>query len=340
MIGNGAPHMLAPPDPAAKRKPLKQGRKAVATAAVALEALAEQFHDEAFAGAFEALVDMILRCKGRIVLTGLAKSGIVARKIAATFIATGTQAVYLHPADAGLGDIGIVEHDDIVVVVSRSGNAAELAPVISYCKRFGIALVMITSNARNTAARFGDLRITLPRVREACPIKLTPTSSTTVQLVFGDALAMAVMERRGFSQDDFYKYHPSGRLGAQLLKVADIMTTGAGVPRVPVSATLADATVEMNRGRFGGTAIVNEKGALVGVFTDGDLRRTITGGGQMTDPVSRWMTPQPSTIGPREFASEALRRMQGQSIMLLFVTEGARLTGIVHMHDALAVGAA
>lgn len=333
--------MLAPPDPGSSRKPIRQARRAVAMAATALEQLGAQLLEPEFAASFEALVDMVLGCRGRVVLTGLGKSGIVARKIASTFIATGTQSVYLHPGDAGLGDIGIVEPDDMVLIVSRSGNAAEFAPVISYCRRFGTPLVMVTSSAVTTATRFADLTLTLPRVKEAAPIKLSPTTSTTVQLVLGDALATAVMARRGFSQDDFYKFHPSGRLGAQLLKVSDVMTSGVRMPRVGPDASLVDATIEMTRARFGGTAVIDAGGRLIGAFTDGDLRRTFAGGAQMDALVGDWMTHQPCTVGPREFASEALRRMQGQSIMLLFVidTEG-RLLGIVHMHDLLKAGTA
>lgn len=333
--------MLAPPDPAASRKPLRSARKTVALAAAALEQLGAQLSEPDFAASFDTLVEMVLGCRGRVVLTGLGKSGIVARKIAATFIATGTQSVYLHPGDAGLGDIGIVEPNDMVLVVSRSGSAAELAPVISYARRFAIPLVMVTSSARTTGTRFADLTLMLPRVREAAPVKLSPTTSTTVQLVFGDAIATAVMARRGFSQEDFYKFHPSGRLGAQLLKVSDVMTSGARMPRVPATASLVDATVEMTRARFGGTAVIDERGRLIGAFTDGDLRRTFAGGAGMTAAVGDWMTREPCTVSPREFASEALRRMQGQSIMLLFVVDAERrLLGIVHMHDLLKAGTA
>ena len=333
--------MLAPPDPAASRKPLRQARRTVAAAATALEQLAAQLGEPDFAERFDRLVDMVLACRGRVVLTGLGKSGIVARKIAATFIATGTQSVFLHPGDAGLGDIGIVEPDDMVLMVSRLGNTAELAPVISYCRRFGNPIVMVTSNARGAATRFAELTLTLPKVREAAPVRLTPTTSTTVQMVFGDALATAVMARRGFSQEDFYKFHPSGRLGAQLLKVTDVMTSGARMPRVGADATLVDATVEMTRARFGGTAVVDGGGRLIGAFTDGDLRRTFAGGAAMDACVGEWMTREPSTVSPREFASEALRRMQQQSIMLLFAVDAdGRLVGVVHMHDLLKAGTA
>ncbi len=331
--------MLAPPPPD-KRRIVRNGRRTVRLAAEALETLAARFEeDAAFGEAFDRLATMVYECRGRIVLTGVAKSGIVARKLAATFIATGTQAIYIHAADAGLGDIGLVEPEDVVIVISRTGSTGELAPVVSYCRRFAVPLVLVASYSRPAAAPFANLAITLPRSTEAAPLKLGPTTSTAVQLVFGDALAMAVMERRGFSEDDFYRVHPSGRLGAQLVKVADIMTVGTGVPRVPPTATLLEATEEMTRARFGGTAVVDGE-RLVGVFTDGDLRRTISAGAGMSDPVGRWMTHRPATITRREFATEAVRRMQGESILMLFVVEGERLVGAIHMHDVLDAGSA
>lgn len=333
--------MLAPPDPRSSNKPIRQARRTVTMAAAALEQLGAQLQEPEFAASFDRLIDMVLGCRGRVVLSGVGKSGIVARKIASTFIATGTQAVYLHPGDAGLGDVGMVEPDDMILVVSRSGDAAELASIVSYSRRFAIPLVMISSTAQAAGTRFAALTLVMPRVREVAPAKLSPTTSTTVQLVFGDAIATAVMARRGFSQEDFYKFHPSGRLGAKLLKVYDVMTSGAGMPRVPPHATLADATVEMTRGRFGGTAVVDANGHLIGAFTDGDLRRTFADGARMDAPIGDWMTVEPCTVGPREFASEALRRMQAESVLLVFAVDAdGRLVGIVHMHDLLKAGTA
>jgi arabinose-5-phosphate isomerase len=332
--------MLAPGEPSTKRKPVRRARRSIALAAEALELLNARFADDAFAATFEDLVGRIHGCTGRIIVTGLGKSGIVARKIAATFIATGTQAMYLHLADAALGDVGLVEPGDIVLAVSRTGSVQELAAVVTYCRRFDIPLAMIASSGRAAAGRFADLLLRLPTVREACAVSLSPTTSTVVQLVFGDALAMAVMERRGFSQEDFHRFHPSGLLGAQLLKVADLMATGAQMPQVGPDATLIDATVEMTRTRFGGTAVVDADGRLIGAFTDGDLRRTLGAGASMRDPVRRWMTLEPSVIDARAFASEALARMQGQSILMLFVTQGERLIGALHMHAVLEAGTA
>jgi len=332
--------MLAPPESKHGRKSVRLARRTVTIAAAALEMLEARFKDKAFAADFDRLVEMVFTCRGRIVVTGLGRSGIVARKLAATFTATGTQAIYLHPGDARLGDIGMVELDDLVLIINRSGAASIFAPFVTHCKRFGITLATITSSARAAASRFADLCIRLPRVREASPIRVTPTTSTTVQLVFGDALTTAVMARRGFSQDDFYKFHPSGRLGAKLLKVAEIMAGGRRIPRVGPAATLADATVEMTRALYGGVAIVDDDKTLVGVFTDGDLRRTITGGGRMTDRVEDWMTRHPATIPSRAFASDALERMQALSITMLFVMDGPKLIGVVHVRDLLEVGTA
>lgn len=305
-----------------------------------LEALFDRFADQPFADAFERLVQQIYGLQGRVIVTGMGKSGIIARKITATLTSTGTPAMFLHPAEAGHGDLGMITEKDLVLMITRSGESAELAPIIAYCKRFGIPIATITSRARSTAGRAADVLLNLPAVREACPIELTPTTSTTLQLVLGDALAMALVDLRGFSADDFYKFHPNGRLGAQLLKVQDLMSTGADVPRVRVDASLLDATIEMTRARFGGTAIVDGADTLVGAFTDGDLRRTITGGGSMDARVETWMTRDPLKIAPGELASEALRRMQANSVTMMFVVETGHLLGVIHMHDTLRAGIA
>ena len=332
--------MLAPPLPD-KRANVRRGRRAVRLAAEALETFAARFdEDAAFAAGFDQLVTLVHDCPGRIILTGVGKSGIVARKLAATFIATGTQAMYFHAADAALGGVGLIEPRDLVIVISRTGGARQMTPVLSYCRRFGVTLVLLSSHARPVAAKFAALTLNLPRVREAAPVGLGPTTSTTVQLVFGDALAMAVMERRGFSADDFYTFHPSGRLGARLLKVGEIMSDGDAIPRVRADATISAATLEMTRARFGATAVVDAHDALIGAFTDGDLRRAITAGATMSDRVGAWMTLHPATITRRDLATDAVQRMQQQSIMMLFVIDGDRLVGVLHMHDVLNVGAA
>ena len=305
-----------------------------------LEALFDRFTDRPFSDAFERLVQQIYRLGGRVIVTGMGKSGIIARKLTATLTSTGTPAMFLHPAEAGHGDLGMITDKDLVLMITLSGESAELAPIITYCKRFGIPMAAITSRAHSMAGRAADVLLNLPAVREACPIQLTPTTSTTLQLVLGDALAMALVDLRGFSADDFYKFHPKGRLGAQLLKVQDLMSTGADVPKVGADASLLDATIEMTRARFGGTAVVDAEDRLVGAFTDGDLRRTITGGGSMAARVDAWMTCSPIKIAPNELASEALRRMQANSVTMMFVADAGYLLGVIHMHDTLRAGIA
>ncbi|MEG8050218.1 KpsF/GutQ family sugar-phosphate isomerase [Sphingomonas aurantiaca] len=305
-----------------------------------LEALFDRFGDGPFRDAFERLVQQIYRLRGRVIVTGMGKSGIIGRKLTATLTSTGTPSMFLHPAEAGHGDLGMITDKDLVLMITLSGESAELAPIITYCKRFGIPTSAITSRAQSMAGRAADVLLNLPAVREACPIQLTPTTSTMLQLVLGDALAMALVDLRGFSADDFYKFHPNGRLGAQLLKVQDLMSTGADVPKVRRDATLLDATTEMTRARFGGTAVVDADDRLVGAFTDGDLRRTITGGGNMGARVGAWMTPNPIEIAPNELASEALRRMQANSVTMMFVVEAGYLLGVIHMHDTLRAGIA
>lgn len=323
----------------------KRGSPSVAARTISIEvgglrALEASFAEPDFAASFDRLVKTIADARGRVIVAGMGKSGIIARKITATLTSTGTPAMFLHPAEAGHGDLGMVTEDDIVLIVSRSGETAEFAPIFSYCKRFGIKLVTLTARGNSTAARAADFFVKLPSVREACPIELTPTTSTTVQLVFGDALAIALMHRRGFSTDDFYNFHPNGRLGARLLKVRDVMARGAEVPKVRADATVLDATIEMTRARLGATAVVDEDGKLIGAFTDGDLRRSITGARAMTDPVSGVMTPDPRSIGPSELASDAIRQMHDANVLVLFVRDGERLVGAVHMHDVLRAGVA
>ncbi len=305
-----------------------------------VDALADRFGESAFAEIFDSLVHQIFALNGRLILTGMGKSGIIARKITATLTSTGTPAMFLHPAEAGHGDLGMITEHDLVIMITRSGESIELVPIIAYCKRFGIPLACITSRATSTTALAADSVLLLPNVREACPIELTPTTSTTLQLVLGDAIAMSLIELRGFSADDFYKFHPNGRLGAQLLKVDDLMATGADVPHVSADATLLDATIEMTRARYGGTAVIDGDNMLLGAFTDGDLRRTITGGYTMDARVGDLMTRTPLTIAPGELASEALRRMQSKSVMMLFVANAGRLEGVIHLHDTLRAGIA
>lgn len=325
--------------------PKRLGGKSVAARTISLAAdglrsLEACFDEPDFAAGFDRLVSLITDARGRVILAGMGKSGIIARKITATLTSTGVPATFLHPAEAGHGDLGMITRDDVVLIISRSGETTELAAIFRYCKRFAIPTVVITARSNSTAAKAATFHLRLPSVREACPIELSPTTSTTVQLVFGDALAMTLMARGGFSAEDFHQFHPNGRLGARLLKVRDVMARGPDVPRVTATASLLDATIEMTRTRLGATAVVDDDGHLVGAFTDGDLRRTVTGERNLTDHVGKFMTVSPLCIGPGELASEAVRLMHERNVLLLFVRDGERLVGAVHMHDVLRAGVA
>ena len=319
---------------------LETARRSLSIATSGLQALEAQFQDREFSTTFLRVIGVILNVRGRVIVTGIGKSGIVARKMTATLTSTGTPAIFLHPADAGHGDLGMVTPDDLVLMLSHSGESTELGPIIQYCKRFAVPLVAMTAQVNSTVATAADICMMMPEVQEACPNALAPTTSTTVQMAFGDSLAISLMEMRGFSADDFHKFHPNGRLGAQLTKVRELMAKDGDVPMVREGASLLDATIEMTRARLGGTAVVDHRGRLIGAFTDGDLRRTVTGKQNLTDAVGRFMTATPLAIGPDELASEALRLMHERNVMLLFVCEEERLIGAIHMHDLLHAGVA
>ncbi len=290
---------------------------------------------------FRAAVEAIVAAPGRVVVTGMGKSGHVARKIAATLASTGTPAFFLHPAEASHGDLGMVAEGDAVLALSWSGETPELRDVIDYCKRFAVPLIAVTSEAQSALARAADHVLVLPRAGEACPIGLAPTTSTTMQMAFGDALAIALLEGRGFSAAQFRDFHPGGRLGARLVTVGDVMLKGADLPTLPEAATLAEAIFEITRGRCGGAAVVDDDGALVGAFTDGDLRRAMAradNGARVADH----MTRRPVSVEPGMLAAEAVRMMNARPrpILLIFVCEAGRLVGAVHMHDLLRAGVA
>jgi arabinose-5-phosphate isomerase len=265
----------------------------------------------------------------------------VARKIAATLASTGTPAFYLHPAEASHGDLGMVARSDVLLTISLSGETPELKDVIHYCKRFAVPLIAITSETRSALARASDIVLILPPAEEACQNTRAPTTSTTMQMALGDALAVALLEARGFSAADFRNFHPGGRLGAQLVTVGDLMAKGADVPIVDAGVSLSEAIVEMTRKRFGGVAVVDGGDNLVGVFTDGDLRRALPTA-ELSAPVADHMTRQPVTVDPHLLATEALRLMNERPhpIQLLFACEAGRLVGAVHMHDFLRAGIA
>jgi arabinose-5-phosphate isomerase len=297
--------------------------------------------EDGLSAPFAAAVDLIKDASGRVVVSGIGKSGHVARKIAATLASTGTPAFYLHPAEASHGDLGMVARSDVLLTISLSGETPELKDVIHYCKRFAVPLIAITSETRSALARASDIVLILPKAEEACQNTRAPTTSTTMQMALGDALAVALLEARGFSAADFRNFHPGGRLGARLVTVGDLMAKGADVPIVDAGVSLSEAIVEMTRKRFGGVAVVDGGANLVGVFTDGDLRRALPIA-ELTAPVADHMTRQPVTVDPHLLATEALRLMNERPhpIQLLFACEAGRLVGAVHMHDFLRAGIA
>jgi arabinose-5-phosphate isomerase len=289
--------------------------------------------------AFTAATDRILKAKGRVIVTGLGKSGHVARKIAATFASTGTPAFFVHSAEASHGDLGMITADDVIVALSWSGEQPEMKNLITYAKRFRIALIAMTAEAESTLSKAADVALTLPKAREACPHNLAPTTSSLMLLALGDALAIALLEGRGFTSMDFSVLHPGGKLGALLKYARDLMHTGDAIPLRPLGTPMSDALVEMSSKGFGCVGIVDAKGHIVGIVTDGDLRRHMRPD-LMTARVDDVMTKNPKTIGRDHLASEALEILNSSKITALIVTEAKKPVGIVHLHDLLRAGVA
>ena len=283
----------------------------------------------------------MLRCRGRVVVTGMGKSGHVARKIAATLASAGTPAFFLHPGEASHGDLGVITTADVVLALSNSGETAEILTILPVLKRLGVPLVALTGNARSRLAGGADVHIDVSVEREACPLGLAPTTSTTAALAMGDALAIALLQARGFSAEDFARSHPGGRLGRRLLlRIGDVMHTGADVPRVGADQSVSGALVEMTRARLGMTAVVDGNDRVLGVFTDGDLRRTLEGGIDMNRVrIEEVMTRDCATVSPELLAAEAVNLMQRRAISALPVVDGAmRLVGALNVHDLLRAG--
>ena len=304
-----------------------------------LEAMEEAVRAAGGLGAaFSRAVERIAASSGRVIVTGMGKSGHIARKIAATLASTGQPASFVHPAEASHGDLGMVQNGDIVLAMSWSGETAELAAIVTFAKRYAIPLIAVTANAESTLAREADVCLTLPNVNEACPNGLAPTTSTTMQLVLGDALAIALLEGRGFTAHDFRALHPGGQLGARLAHVRDVMHTGERVPRIDVGARMADAIVEMTSKGFGCVAVFENGDRLVGIVTDGDLRRHIKADFSLDAPVAGVMTRKPRTIAPDALVAEALESISHKISALLVADKGA-VVGIVHFHDLMRIGA-
>lgn len=283
-------------------------------------------------------VRRIIGLRGRMIVTGMGKSGHVGRKIAATLASTGTPAYFVHPAEASHGDLGMIGRDDGVLALSWSGEAPELADIIAYTRRFDVPLIALTSRPESALGSAADIPILLPRLPEACPNGLAPTTSTTMQLAAGDALAMALLKARGFRPEHFRDFHPGGKLGARLKRARDLMHGGVELPLVPPDTTLGEAIVMMTSRRFGITGIVNQAGELEGVLTDGDLRRAFAHGKGLDLPVVEVMTRTPRVATPDTIAADLLGSMNEQRITSLFVVEAQKPVGILHIHDLLRAG--
>lgn len=294
-------------------------------------------------GDFERAAEMILECHGRLVITGMGKSGLICQKIAATMASTGTPALFLHPAEGIHGDLGMLMRDDVVLAVSNSGETEEICRILPVIKRMGLPLISMSGNPNSTLARAGDVFLDISVNEEACPLGLAPTASTTATLAMGDALAVALLLRRGFREEDFALFHPGGTLGKRLLlRVEDMMHTGSAIPLVDENTLLKDALYEISSKKLGITGVVNEAGELLGVFSDGDLRRALEDGVEtLSQPICDLMARNPKRILRSNLAAKALARMEEFSITSLFVfdTDEARVpVGIVHLHDLLKAG--
>lgn len=311
-------------------------RAVIETEAAAINALPERVDDQ-----FVAACETMLSCKGRIVVIGMGKSGHVGSKIAATLASTGTPAFFVHPAEAGHGDMGMIKAEDVVLLLSNSGETDELNAILPPLKRLGVPLIAMTGNRASTLARHADMHIDVSVAKEACPLGLAPTSSTTATLVMGDALAVALLESRGFTKEDFARSHPAGALGRRLLlHIRDIMHSGDQIPRVNEAASLSETIVEVTRKRLGMCAITQSDGKVIGVFTDGDLRRALDSAlDPHTTPITRIMTPGGRHISPDALAAEAMQMMQEYRIQgLLVIDAEGQLQGALNFQDLLAAG--
>jgi arabinose-5-phosphate isomerase len=285
---------------------------------------------------FDRATEILLQCKGRVVVTGLGKSGLIGRKVSATLASTGTPSLFLHPAEAMHGDLGMLVREDVLPAISYGGETEEIVQLLDTVKRLGIRLVTLTGNPRSTLAKASDVVLDISVKEEACSLNLAPTASTTAALAMGDALAIALLERRGFSPDDFAALHPAGRLGKKLQRVANLMHTGDDIPRVQVSTKMPDVIYEMSKKGLGMTTVVGDGGRLEGIVTDGDLRRLMQKrrGEALELTAGEAMTRNPVTIAPEELAGAALNLMEQKKITSIVVVDGNRqVLGVVHLHD-------
>jgi len=303
-----------------------------------IDALAAALRD-GLGASFAAAVDLIRAAQGRVIVTGMGKSGHVGRKIASTFASTGTSAFFVHPGEASHGDLGMIANNDVIIALSWSGETAELKNLTDYSRRFRIGLIAMTANPESTLAKNADVVLALPQAREACPHNMAPTTSSLMQLALGDALAIALLEDRGFTAVDFGLLHPGGKLGAQLKTVAEFMHASDTVPLTPLGTRMSDAIIVMTTKGFGCVGITDPRGLLVGIITDGDLRRHMRNDllDQRVDDV---MTRSPKTVRPDQLISETLELLNSTKVTAVFAVEGGKPVGIIHIHDLLRAGAA
>ena len=320
--------------PGAAQADLATAERVLSLEAQALQALAHSLNSD-----FVRALDLLAAVAGRVVVTGMGKNGHIGNKIAATLASTGTPAMFVHPGEASHGDLGMITDNDAVLALSNSGETAELAAVVAYSRRFDIPLIAITARTDSALAEAADVALILPDSAEACPMGLAPTTSTTMTLALGDAIAVSLLERKGFSADDFRVLHPGGQLGRRLLRVSDIMHGGDALPLVGDDSTMAEALLVMTAKSFGCVGIVDDGGRLMGIVTDGDLRRHM-GPDLLARRTVDMMTRGPKTIRPKALASEAVHVMNAGAITNLFVVEDGRPIGVLHIHDCLRAGVA
>ena len=313
---------------------LASAKRVITVEADALKQLASQLDDS-----FGQAVALLLNAKGRVIISGMGKSGHIARKIAATFASTGTPAHFVHPAEASHGDLGMMTRGDVVLVLSNSGETPELADLVAYTRRFSIPMIGVASRPNSTLLTRADVAIVLPDMGEACGTGVVPTTSTTMTLALGDALAVALMEHRKFTPENFREFHPGGKLGARLSKVSDLMHVGDKVPLVPADTPMSDALLAISQKGFGVVGVTDANEKLIGIVTDGDLRRHMSG---LLDHTAREvMTPSPTTLSPSALAEEAVALMNSKTITCLFAVDPAgqgQVAGFLHIHDCLRAG--
>lgn len=318
-------------------KHVESARRSLTTEADGLHALVKSLTGP-LGEAFANLVDLLITCTGRVIVSGMGKSGHIGRKIAATLASTGTPAHFVHPAEASHGDLGMITMDDVVILLSNSGESAELKDIIAYTQRFAVPLVAVTAEGGSTLAKAADVVLELPKAREACPNGLAPTTSTLLQLALGDALAVALLEQRGFTARNFREFHPGGKLGAALKHASEVMRCGEAMPIAQLSTTMRDALVVMTEKACGCLGVIDGEGRLSGIITDGDLRRHMSP--QLLElKASDVMTANPKSIPPDMLAVEALQILNASSITAVFVVDAqARPQGLIHIHDLLRIG--